>query len=490
MQFIYTPRSVKTPEAYIDALLEGYYDIQLPEELQDQLFEQLKARQDEHPVIRYSYAKMLVQKSKPEQELAFALLVDLARQKFTPAINTLAYCYRYGYGVERSLPRSNKCLKLAAEQGFAPTLFNIAFNCSDYFKDTPREEAIETECTYLKQAEAQGFYPARIAVLRRLHDNSRPEKRYWEDHSFLDLCTQLAEEGEYEAQFLLGLHFWEQSSTTRSPEENAASERSAIAWYSKAAEANFYPAQMALAAHCYEGIGVPQSTEKAVEWWQKAACYDKDAVFNLGVCYEKGIFLEQSFEKAVSHYRNASWSRHRLAMNNLAVCYLLGRGVKRSIEDAIDHFKGAIDGLDEDYISFRPEYGPAFYNLAQCYENGYGVVRSWPKALQLYKKAALTTLPAAVYRLAAYYELGINVTQSYKKAERLLDQLRSDEPDSSIFDQSEYDEALADAKRANRGLHLSPVSHLDFEKDHPWKVSSPFVFYRYHRGKRRFPFYL
>lgn len=489
MQFIFTPKHVKSPEEYVSALLNGYYDIHISDDCKNELFALLEARRNEHPMIMHSYAKALLHSSHTQWEYAFQLLVELARQKFIPAINTLAYCYRRGCGVERSLPRSNKCLKLAAEQGFVPTLFNIACNCPDYFKDVPREEAIETICAYLKQAEQQGFYPARIAVLRKLHEELKIAKQHWKDYSFLDLCTQLAKEGEYEAQFLLGEYLFGQRSTTISPEENATLEQSAATWQQKAAEAGFELAQMALAAHYYTGIGVPQSIEKAVEWWQKAADqHNDDALFNLGICYEKGIVFEQSFEKAFACYRDARL--HRLATNNLAVCYLLGRGAKRSVEDAIDHFKDAIDGLEERFLEFHTEYGPAFYNLAQCYENGYGVVRSWPKALWLYKKAALTTLPEAVYRLATYYELGINVTQSHKKAERLLDQIRNDDPELNMFNQQEYDEMLIDVKKTSSGLHLSPISCHDFEKDHPWRVHFDFRSYCHRRGNRRFSFYL
>ena len=59
---------------------------------------------------------------------------------------------------------------------------------------------------------------------------------------------------------------------------------------------------------CYEnGQGIIQSYEKAVEWYTKAAeqgyAY---AQYNLGVCYENGQGIIQSYEKAVEWYTKAA----------------------------------------------------------------------------------------------------------------------------------------------------------------------------------------
>ena len=486
MQFNFTPKHVKNPEEYISALTNGYYDIHISDYYKYELFALLETRRNEHPMIMHSYAKELLHSSYKKWEYAFQLLVELARQKFTPAINTLAYCYRWGRGVERSLPRSNKCLKLAAEQDYLPALYNIGYICPMYFEGFSNKETfketLEAQQSYLVKAEQLDFYPAKIAILRILREASCYISESIKKYSFSELCTPLAEAGDPEAQYLLGLYIWKQRNfSEKSPEENAALEETAAKWQAKAAANDFHLAKMELAAHYYSGNGVPQSLDAAVDLWLQATQYQfrrtiKTAHFNVARCYEAGIVLPQSYEKAAEHYYDAMYDR--LALNNLAVCYLLGRGVKPSAEQAVEHLKDAIDGITEDMLEgVWPEEGYAFYNLAQCYENGYGVQKSWSKALRLYKKATLAGTPDAIYKLASYYELGINVTQSHSKAERLLRRLRNDDPDFNVFDPQKYKESLNDAKKATCGLHLSPIGVTDFQITWPAETYSEYAHY-------------
>ena len=71
----------------------------------------------------------------------------------------------------------------------------------------------------------------------------------------------------------------------------------------QAAEAGFIAAQMSLAAHYfadetdYGGLDTKKSMEDAIHWWQKAAEQGSNvARFNIGLCYETGTVLPQSFE--------------------------------------------------------------------------------------------------------------------------------------------------------------------------------------------------
>ena len=501
MEFIFSPKNVATPDEYITALLEGYYDVHLPKAHFEQLFDLLNQRKNEHPVLMYNYAKLLLKRSSAEEELAFAALVELARQKFTPAINALAYCYRYGHGVEKSIPRSDKCLKLAMEQDFLPAFFNAAklasqkHTCPGFCAELTQSERIDLVYAYLKKAIARDFYPAKILYLRLFYE--------WHDRNFSDpfyaeLCQQLAEDGEYEAQHLLGKFYFTQRGKHHTKEERTELERKALYWQKQAAEAGFIAAQMSLAAHYfadetdYGGLDTKKSMEDAIHWWQKAAEQgSKAARFNIGFCYETGTVLPQSFEKAAEYYCESSL--YSPSQNNLAVFYLLGQGVKRSLENAIDLWKDAIEGITEDMLSdsFFDVYPTAFYNLAQCYENGYGVEKSWTKAQKLYKKALISEFPDAIYRMAAYYELGINVTQSHTKAERLLDKLRNKDLSIYTFDQAKYEDALATARKTSHGIYLSPLSFREFQEVSLGICDHNYSQYTHsYKGHQRLPFQL
>ena len=64
-----------------------------------------------------------------------------------------------------------------------------------------------------------------------------------------------------------------------------------------------------------------------------------DAENAVGVCYEKGQGVEQSYEEAVKWYSGAAEKRNEDAMCNLGNCYRYGRAVKRSYSKAIQWYK-------------------------------------------------------------------------------------------------------------------------------------------------------
>ena len=75
-------------------------------------------------------------------------------------------------------------------------------------------------------------------------------------------------------------------------------------------QANWFhePSAQSVLGDCYyEGYGVPQSYEKAAEYFQQAAeqgyAY---AQYHLGICYENGYGVPQSYAKAAECYQQAA----------------------------------------------------------------------------------------------------------------------------------------------------------------------------------------
>lgn len=62
-------------------------------------------------------------------------------------------------------------------------------------------------------------------------------------------------------------------------------------------------AQMEWAMCCFDGQGVPQNHELAVEWLLKAAAQkNHDAQYFLAICYENGEGVEKDEAKAKEYY--------------------------------------------------------------------------------------------------------------------------------------------------------------------------------------------
>jgi uncharacterized protein len=113
------------------------------------------------------------------------------------------------------------------------------------------------------------------------------------DHvTALRLLRPLADQGDAEAQFNLGLMY----SLGRGVMQDKAE---AARWLLKAAEQNHGDAQGSL-GFCYDnGEGVPQNYAEAMKWYRKAADRgNADAQYNLGRMYEIGRGVPQDYFQA------------------------------------------------------------------------------------------------------------------------------------------------------------------------------------------------
>ncbi len=77
------------------------------------------------------------------------------------------------------------------------------------------------------------------------------------------------------------------------------------------------------------------SSNEFNELLRKAEQGDIDAQCNLGLCYENGDGVEQSYEQAVKWYTKAAEQGHAGAQCMLGECYETGDGVKQSYEEAV-----------------------------------------------------------------------------------------------------------------------------------------------------------
>ncbi len=190
--------------------------------------------------------------------------------------------------------------------------------------------------------------------------------------------------------------------------------------YLKEAEKGDAEIQYKLAMCYYDGDGVKQDYEKAVDWFEKSANQGyAEAQRMLGVCYingyvEFGDSINSYDEKAVELFKKAAEQGNSEAKADLARAYHNGEGVKENdliaawwarqgAEEGnayaqrilgIFYYEG--DGISKDYVEAvkwlkkSAEQGDAWaqYLLGLCYENGQGLAKDKTKAKEFYKMAA------------------------------------------------------------------------------------------------------
>ena len=94
-------------------------------------------------------------------------------------------------------------------------------------------------------------------------------------------------------------------------------------------------AQWYLGVMSHDGKGTPKNYEEAVKWFRKAVeqGYAK-AEFNLGVMYRRGLGVEQDDAEAVRLYREAAEKGHLDAQYNIGVMFAEGQGVGEDLVKA------------------------------------------------------------------------------------------------------------------------------------------------------------
>jgi TPR repeat protein/serine/threonine protein kinase len=141
---------------------------------------------------------------------------------------------------------------------------------------------------------------------------------------------------------------------------------------------------------------------------QKAAAAGNiNAMNNLGVLYQNGQGVAQSYDKAREWFQKAADAGNPDAMNNLAELYYYGRGVARDYTQARNWYEKAA-AADNAY---------AMYSLGWMYEKGSGVIiRDYTQARNWYQRAADAGNTDALYNLGVLYQNGQGVAQNYDQA--------------------------------------------------------------------------
>ena len=172
----------------------------------------------------------------------------------------------------------------------------------------------------------------------------------------------------------------------------------ALAWFERAAQRRYPPAQVILAVMYINGwgtrvnyaaalhwlnaaadqLGRPRDLATAAKWYRRAAEVGNPlGENNLADLYLRGEGVKQDDSAAFFWFQKAAQQRHTGACIKLGYMYAEGRGVARSPTRSADLWTRACDGRD----------ALACVELARAYATGRGVRTDRARALALFRKA-------------------------------------------------------------------------------------------------------
>lgn len=222
----------------------------------------------------------------------------------------------------------------------------------------------------------------------------------------LSKLLSLAEQGDPQSQYELGLHFV-------NPSEGTIDVGKAFFWFSESAKQGLADAQYHL-ADFYENL--KRDLPNAIKWYRAAAEQGHlEAQSTLGYFYESGLGVEVDFDEAAKWHKKAAEQGLAVAQNNLARCYEHGNGVPMDLSEAIKWYTMAAEqgsplpGVQNDlglfymtgkgipvntekavyWFTKAVEHNeiPAFANLGRCYLMGIGVNKDIAEALKFFSVA-------------------------------------------------------------------------------------------------------
>ena len=220
-------------------------------------------------------------------------------------------------------------------------------------------------------------------------------------------CSEAAEQGDADAQFILGHCYFFGCGVIVNCEQSAEGYKfrflwclmndstkdyaEAVKWYRNSAEQGNANAQFMLSQCYFFGLGVDKDYAKAVEWLHKSSALHSAAMMaldhyaDLGKRYFYGLGVDKDYEMAADWYHKSALLGDATAQFMLGLCYFSGFGVKkRDLKQAVEWYcKSAKQG-----------HANAQFMLGQCYFFGFGNIKEDQKqAVELYRKAAGGDIP-------------------------------------------------------------------------------------------------
>jgi TPR repeat protein len=165
----------------------------------------------------------------------------------------------------------------------------------------------------------------------------------------------------------------------------------ALALAAKQAEAGDAIAHTLVARIHAEGLGVPQDTKLAAQWYARGAeLGDPEAALGLGTLYARGDGVPQDYNKAAELFEKSAAKGHPEAAYNLALLFLAGKG------------KAELPMRGFMLMSYAAEKGvtAAMYDLGTLYATGTGTTANVFEAAKWIGKAANAGYPEAEVEFA------------------------------------------------------------------------------------------
>ncbi len=281
---------------------------------------------------------------------AFKWFSKSAEQNYPNAQYALGGMYYYGLGVAQDYQKAFQYFKKSSDNGS----YNASIMIGDMYKDgIGLEKNITIAQNYYQKAKEQKQYENNENEKIFIKDSKKSNgiiKQNTNSHSniisldqFITKIKSSAEQGDSEAQFMLGVMYHNGEGVKQDFKES-------FKWFKKSALQNNKYAECNLGAMYALGQGVKIDATNAIKWLNKSG---EDgytpAYYNLGMIYKYGEIINQDGNKSIFYFK-----KH----DDPKSCYEIGDvyyrgigGVSKDYKSALSWFKKSNDSISSYFIS-------------------------------------------------------------------------------------------------------------------------------------------
>lgn len=335
-----------------------------------------KALKENNPEAQFLLAEYYSEDTpglKKDLKKSFALYKKAAEQGYVEAMFKLTGCYAKGKGVDQDIPSAIDWCKKAADKNHGNALFEMG---RLYQQGIAVTQNLTTAYDYFDKAEKAKFNRASQAKA---------------EIKTIAQCWQNAYDGDAANQYKLAVCYFKGIGIEKN---NTVAQQ----WLEKSAAQKYSEAQYDLAV-IYMLDKSPEKIKQAFELLTQAAAKNHiKAMVKLGECYYNGLGVEDDYEKAIELWEKAIKENNSDAMYLLGVYRATGRGFFNSGKDwdkALDLWEKASALGHKD----------ASYKLANYYKEEK---EDFNKSLKYFAKAAKQGHLQAMYIYGEYaYKQGL-----------------------------------------------------------------------------------
>ncbi|MBO5500869.1 MAG: sel1 repeat family protein [Clostridia bacterium] len=247
-------------------------------------------------------------------ESNFADLLAAAEGGDGVAMGKVGVMYFQGAGVEQDLKAAYDWFMKSAELGEVTSIYNVGvFHYFGYLGEVNYEEAL----AWFQKAADQGHAAAHVnlgSMYRAGQGTEVDKEKALEMYQKAAELFQLAAEGgNGEAAYNLGV-------MAQNGEGMEADTAKSMEWYSLSADLGYAKGQTTMGALYLGANGVEEDFDKAFRYFFAAMQQgDLDALYFVGMCFEKGLGTEMDEATAVYCYQMAAELGHQGAAERLEV---------------------------------------------------------------------------------------------------------------------------------------------------------------------------